>query len=228
MSGSSRDDVRAHLIEVAGELLAAGGPGAMTTRSVAQAAGVQAPTIYRLFGDKLGLLDAVVSHGFTSYVGTKHIDPDGDPVVGLRAGWELHVGFGLANPALFRLMHAALPSSDEHAAVEAGMAVLQERVRRVAVAGRLRVSERRAVDLIRAAGTGVVLTLIDTPADSRDEGLADAAWAAVEAAILTDTPRATAGPSAAAVELRAALPELPQFSPAERTLLAEWLNRLAD
>jgi len=232
MSGSevarSRDDVRAHLIEVAAGLLAAGGPGAVTTRSVAQAAGVQAPTIYRLFGDKLGLLDAVVEHGFASYVGKKRIDPDGDPVVALREGWELHVGFGLANPALFRLMHAALPSSEDHTAVEAGLDVLRERVRRVATAGRLRVSERRAVDLIRAAGTGVVLTLIDAAGSERDEGLADAAWAAVAAAILTDGPLPVGGPSAAAVTLRAALPELAEFSPAERSLLAEWLNRLAD
>ncbi|WP_338419811.1 TetR family transcriptional regulator [Streptomyces klenkii] len=31
----------------------------MTTRAVAAAAGVQAPAIYRLFGDKDGLLEAV-------------------------------------------------------------------------------------------------------------------------------------------------------------------------
>jgi hypothetical protein len=108
------------------------------------------------------------------------------------------------------------------------MGVLQERVHRVAASGRLRVSERRAVDLIRAGGTGVVLTLIDAPPGERDEGLADAAWAAVAAAILTDEPLPAAGPSAAAVTLRAALPELAEFSPAERLLLAEWLNRLAD
>jgi AcrR family transcriptional regulator len=228
MSGSSRDEVRAHLIEVAAGLLAAGGPGAVTTRSVAQAAGVQAPTIYRLFGDKLGLLDAVVEHGFADYVGRKRIDPEADPVAGLRAGWELHVGFGLANPALFRLMHAALPSSEGHGAVEAGLEVLRERVHRVAAAGRLRVSERRAVDLIRAAGAGVVLTLIDAPAEARDEGLADAAWEALAAAVLTEGPRPEGGPSAAAVTLRAALPDLAEFSPAERSLLDEWLGRLAD
>ena len=34
---------------------------------------------------------------------------------------------------------------------------------RVAAAGRLRVSERRAAELIRAAGTGAVLTLLSMP-----------------------------------------------------------------
>ncbi|HEY0937917.1 MAG TPA: helix-turn-helix domain-containing protein, partial [Trebonia sp.] len=56
---SARDQTRAHLVEVAAELLASQGPDAVTTRSVALAAGVQAPAIYRLFGDKGGLLDAV-------------------------------------------------------------------------------------------------------------------------------------------------------------------------
>src|SRR6204780_613444 len=94
---SSRDRTRAQLVEVAAHLLATDGPDAVTTRSVALAAGVQAPTIYRLFGDKNGLLDAVVVHGFASYVEQKHLDLDADPVESLRAGWELHVGFGLAN-----------------------------------------------------------------------------------------------------------------------------------
>jgi hypothetical protein len=90
------------------------------------------------------------------------------------------------------------------------------------------VPERRAVELIQAAGTGVVLTLINQPADDRDEGLAETAWAAVCAAILTDPAAAVAGPPAAAVTLRAALPELAMLSPAERTLLGEWLDRIAD
>ena len=45
---SSRDRTQAQLVEVAAKLLATEGPEAVTTRSVALAAGVQAPTIYRL------------------------------------------------------------------------------------------------------------------------------------------------------------------------------------
>jgi AcrR family transcriptional regulator len=227
---TARDRTRAQLVEVAAELLAAEGPDAVTTRSVALAAGVQAPTIYRLFGDKNGLLDAVAAHGFATYMaGKRPVDADADPVANLRAGWELHIGFGLANPELFRLMTTAL-SADVGRAATAGGEVLKARVHRVAAAGRLRVTERRAVELIRAAGTGVVLTLIDQPDDERDLALADTAWDAVGAAILVpeDTAgRASAGPAAAAVTLRAALPELTVLSPAERTLLADWLDRIA-
>jgi len=226
---SSRDRTRTQLVEVAAELLATGGADAVTTRSVALAAGVQAPTIYRLFGDKSGLLDAVAVHGFVSYVARKHLDDTGDPVVGLRAGWELHVGFGLANPELFRLMHTALRTPDGRAAAARGIEVLQARVHRVAEAGRLRVIERRAVELIRAASTGVVLTLIGQAEDERDDTLADTAWESVCAAILVEeTTAAVTGPAAAAVTLRAALPGLKALTAAERTLLGDWLDRIAE
>jgi AcrR family transcriptional regulator len=226
---SPRDRTRAQLVQVAAELLATEGPDAVTTRSVALAAGVQAPTIYRLFGDKNGLLDAVVEHGFASYMAQKPpVGTDADPVAGLRAGWELHVGFGLANPELFRLMYTALRTPEGRAIAATGTGVLQARVHRVAEAGRLRVTERRAVELIHAAGTGVVFTLIDQAEDERDDALADTAWQSVCATILTgqDTAAGT-GPATAAVTLRAALPDLTALTPAERTLLGDWLDRIA-
>jgi CTP:molybdopterin cytidylyltransferase MocA len=100
-------------------------------------------------------------------------------------------------------------------------------VRRVARSGRLRVPERRAVELIHAAGTGVVFTLIDQPEAGRDESLADLAWEAICATILTETrPAEPGGPVAAAVTVRAALPDLPTFTPSERALLGDWLDRI--
>ena len=229
---SSRDRTRAQLVEVAAKLLATEGPEAVTTRSVALAAGVQAPTIYRLFGDKNGLLQAVAEHGFTSYMASKHpIEAGDDPVENLRAGWELHVGFGLANPELFRLMHTVLGTPRGQAAAATGAAVLQARVHRAAEAGRLRVTERRAVELIRAAGTGVVFTLIDQPEDERDGGLAATAWESVCAAILvdggTDLAGGPAGLAAAAVTLRAGLSDVIALSATERALLGDWLDRIA-
>jgi AcrR family transcriptional regulator len=226
--GTSRDRTRAQLVEVAADLLAAQGPAAVTTRSVALAAGVQAPVIYRIFGDKNGLLDAVVQHGFESYLaGKAPVDGGDDPVRSLRAGWELHVGFGLANPELFRLMNTALRTPDGRAIAAVGQGILRARVHRVAEAGRLRVTERRAVDLIHAAGTGVVFTLIDQDEADRDTGLADTAWEAVCAAILTDAGTAAVpSPAAAAVTLHAALPDLTALSPTERALLGDWLDRI--
>ena len=65
-------DTRERLVKAAAELLIDGGKEAVSTRAVASAAGVQAPTLYRLFGDKDGLLDAVAAYGFADYLATKH------------------------------------------------------------------------------------------------------------------------------------------------------------
>ncbi|KQS73699.1 TetR/AcrR family transcriptional regulator [Modestobacter sp. Leaf380] len=222
-----RTRTRGEVVEVAARLLAAGGADAVTTRAVAAEAGVQAPTIYRLFGDKDGLLDAVAEHVFTTYVAGKQLAPQtDDPVADLRAGWDVHVGFGLANPALSALL-ADPRRGARSPAVRAGADVLRARVRRVAAAGRLRVSEERAVDLVHSIGTGCVLTLVRTPPEERDLGLVDAAWDAVLAAVTTDAAgTAPEGTTVAAVALRAGLDDVAVLSASERALLAEWLDRI--
>src|ERR1039457_6104597 len=101
------DSTRERIVAAAAAgLLTEGGREAVSTRAVSAAAGVQAPAIYRLFGDKQGLLDAVATHGFAAYLNDKtDVKASDDPVEDLRAGWDLHIGFGLANPALYSLMY---------------------------------------------------------------------------------------------------------------------------
>src|ERR1700733_13441578 len=102
IQASARSDTRSKIVDVAARLLREQGPAAVTTRGVAEAAGVQAPTIYRLFGDKDGLLDAVAEHALAAYVADKAVAADsGDPIEVLRGAWHTHIGFGLANAALF-------------------------------------------------------------------------------------------------------------------------------
>jgi AcrR family transcriptional regulator len=213
-------------VDVAAQLLREGGSAAVTTRAVAAAAGVQAPTIYRLFGDKDGLLEAVADHALATYVGTKPTsERTSDPVVDLKAGWDRHIEFGLANPALFALLAASdrAPS----AAANAGPEILRARVHRVAASGRMRVPEHRAVEMIGAAGTGVILSLIAMAPESRDLTLADAMFESVMGSILTDAPALPDGDvAAAAVALRAAAPDLTTLSASERALLVDWLDRV--
>jgi len=219
---------------VAARLLQEQGPAAVTTRGVAEGAGVQAPAIYRLFGDKEGLLEAVAEHVLATYVAAKAAvvaaasDAGVDPLDDLRAGWDTQIEFGLVNPTLFALLSdpgRVLRSP----ALRAGRDVLRSRVHRIASAGRLRVSEERAVGLIEAGGTGVVQTLLSTPPDQRDTGLAQDMYEAVLRQILTDGPERLAGGSAAtAVALRAVVHRLQVLSHGERQLLAEWLDRVVD
>ncbi|MFC1416338.1 TetR/AcrR family transcriptional regulator [Streptacidiphilus cavernicola] len=219
---------RERILAATAELLAAGGRGAVSTRAVGAAAEVKAPTIYRLFGDMQGLLDAVAAEGFTAYLKDKTVlEPTADPVADLRAGWDLHIGFGLANPALYLVMNEPRPGAAPPSAV-AGLAFLSALVRRIAEAGRLRVSEERATDLIQASGRGTTLTLIAMPEQRRDPELSTLAREAVIAAITTDTPAAhPPTPVTAAVALRAVLPRTTALTAREQDLMQEWLDRIA-
>jgi len=224
------DDTRSRILTAAADLVARGGRGALTTRAIAAAAGVQAPTIYRLFGDKRGLVDALAEHGFATYLAEKSVREQGpDPVDDLRAGWDLHVGFGLANPALYPLMYGDPRPGMEQRAATAGMAILRAHIRRIAAAGRLRVAEDRAAGLVHAAGSGTVFALLAIPEDRRDPGLSEAAREAVIAANTTEAPAVEGpGPAAAALAQRVALPDATALSDGERRLLDEWLGRLAN
>jgi AcrR family transcriptional regulator len=218
------DDARLAIVEAAAKLLRDQGVRAVTTRRVAQAAGVQAPTIYRLFGDKDGLVDAVAEHVMAGYVATKAPDLDADPVADLRAGWTTHVAFGLENPELHALLGA--PGRPASPATAAGIEVLRARVRRLATAGLLRVDEPRALAMIHAAGSGTILALLSAPPGERDPGLSAAMFDAVAASILTHAPASPAGElSTAAITFATVVADLPALSAAERGLLTEWLAR---
>ncbi len=226
----TRDSTRERIITAAFELLASGGREAVSTRAVCAAAQVQSPTIYRLFGDKQGLLDAVAGHGFRAYLSGKAAIPEtDDPVEDLRRGWDLHVGFGVANPAIYSLIYGDARPGVESPAAQLASAVLAKRVRRVAEKGRLRVSEFLAAHLVHAAGCGTTLTLISLPEGERDPMLSTLARESVLAAVTTDDagPAAGAGPTGIAVALRAVAPQLTELTDAERTLLAEWMGRVA-
>jgi len=222
------DETREKVLKATAALIETGGPDAATTRAVATAAGVQPPVIYRLFGDKRGLLDAVLEKGMATYVAEKArkaVHPD--PVEDLRAGWDMYVAFGLENPGLFAVMSSAPGPRSPASATSAGLEVLEDKIRRLAKAGRLRVSEARASSLMQAAGSGTVLTLLGQPAETRDTGLSETAREAVLTAITGETSLAdTSGLTGAAAALRASLDEAEVLSPGERLLLGELLDRI--
>src|SRR6478752_7481588 len=95
------------MLRAAADLLQTGGIQAVSTRAVAAAAGVQPPTIYRLFGDKDGLLDAVAGFVLRGYIAKKRMltGTSDDPVVELRDLWDLHIDFGLKEPHCYVLTY---------------------------------------------------------------------------------------------------------------------------
>ena len=227
---SEREDVRRRIVEAATRLLESEGRDAVTTRAVSAAAGVQPPTIYRLFTDMRGLLNAVAESGFDDYLARKHgqVLTD-DPVADLEAGWDLHVQFGLEHPAHYRLMYGQADIGPRPPAVKEAMARLRMLVERVAAAGRLTVGVDTAIDIIQAAGVGITLHLLGSEPEDRD---LDSSRRLREAAIGSVTGRTAAdSPDYArrAVSLKSVLDQAEGLlSPGERALLDEILDRLGD
>jgi AcrR family transcriptional regulator len=227
---SERQELRGRIVDAATVLLRDGGRDAVTTRAVSAAAGVQAPTLYRLFTDMNGLLEAVAADGFARYLTQKHSQAlTEDPVQDLRRGWDTHVGFGLDNPAHYLLMYGgSVPGSSSQAATRS-LERLHLLVERIAVAGRLVVSVETAVAMVHSAGVGLTLNLISIPPEGRDPALPGQLREAVIAAITTASPSSPPAASARAVALKAVLDQVGDlYSKGERALLDELLDRAAN
>lgn len=229
----SRDATRAtqrDAIEAAAlALLDEQGPAAVTSRAVSARAGVQPMTIYRIFGDMDRLLESAASRGFDEYVAAKVGRPRAaDPVDDLRAGWDLHVGYGLEHPYVYAHVYGRYRPGVEPPAVRTAQDILRGLVERTAQAGRLVTDVESACQIIHSAGCGVALTLMQVPAEERDLSVSVRCREAVLAGVTTDAAPALEGPGSYAVALTSLLPEQRgRFTDAELRLLTEWLGRLS-
>ncbi|MCA1186981.1 MULTISPECIES: TetR/AcrR family transcriptional regulator [unclassified Saccharopolyspora] len=225
-------DTKMKIVEVAKRLLDEGGPAAVSTRAVATAAGVHAPAIYRLFGDKDDLMDAVAGHALSTYLaGKTAMRPSGDPVEDLRNGWRLHIGFGLENPDVYSALYGSRRRRAPSEAEQQAERILTGLIHAIAEAGRLAVPEPQAVQLMHAAGRGTIFTLIGSDSDPADaDALADRAFEMVRGVITVpdpaDRPSAADPVARAATTLRAALPDVDRLTAPEKALLDEWLDRV--
>jgi AcrR family transcriptional regulator len=219
---------RERILQAALRLLAESGDAPVSTRAVCAAAGVGAPTLYHHFGDKDGLLDAVVVYGFERYLAEKRARPStGDPVEDLRRGWDQHVEFGRAQPAFYALMYGAGRSAG--AASEEAHRILLGTTEAVARAGRLRVPVHTAAGMIQAACMGVTLRLLSAAGDDAAD-LSARTREAVLAAITTDEAEdRPSSVSGMAIALASAIEgQAPHtLTTAETTMLREWLARIA-
>jgi AcrR family transcriptional regulator len=239
-------NARTRILEAATALLAESPFGDISTRAVCDAAGVGAPALYRQFGDKEGLLSAVVDNAFEKYLSTKRAaTPSEDPVQDLRDGWDSHVAFAQANPSYYRLMHSTVVRTPPASAGEA-FRLLSVVLERCAAAGRLKVSTDVAAQMIMIAKVGVALLTISQSSTFKDPDLSRRVRDAVHAAVLANpTDQAEGGQPgtgepydlddrAETSRVAAGLAALLRRSPAESlshgesTLMQEWLARVSD
>ena len=93
------------ILDATQELLLAEGVEGVSIRKLSERCGYTAPTIYHHFGDKRGLLDALLEERFRLVLDAMTAIPSsGDPVRHLRRMAEAFVAFALANPSHYQLL----------------------------------------------------------------------------------------------------------------------------
>lgn len=177
MSDNTPPDARRRLLVAAADLISDSAGAEVPLRSICDRAGVTLPTLYHHFGNKDGLIEAVVNHGFSSYVETKSAsESSGDPLADIERGWDAHVGFGLENPAFYVLMYGRVRPHQRPSGYELPRALLIDLVAGLAAQGRLAVPINDATERILAANIGTTLHLIaqQSPDLRLSAGLRDA------------------------------------------------------
>jgi AcrR family transcriptional regulator len=199
----------------------------VTTRALTSALHIQAPTIYRIFGDKQGLLDQVALHGFSEHLATwTGWTPGADPIDSLRQGWDMHIDWGLLHPQVYSIAYGEPRLGTSSPAADAIDAILRTQIEVAAKDGLLVIPVPDAVNMIRATGVGVVFTLLAMPEDSRDMTLSTQAREATLTAILAD-PQKREDRDGAAMQLKHQLEASTALTANERALFGDWLDRLA-
>jgi AcrR family transcriptional regulator len=235
-----RSELERRILTATVDLIARTGLDAVSMRVVATEAGVQTPTLYRLFTDKDALLRRVAAFAFEGYLADKHLVLTGDdPATDLRLGWDLHLGFGLDHPAVYSLVFGSTGPSAEPAAEEAHELLLAV-LRRAADRGVLTTSVAEAAVRVHAATVGATFFLLGLAPERRDPSLVAPLREVVLSSLLTTAPRGDTAPPApgdAAVHARALAERLSSgttrtavpgdLRPAEVALLRDWLDRIA-
>ena len=158
-----QDVLRAHLLDVAGRLLAQEGPGALTMRRVAAEVGCSTTVLYTLFGGKDGLAAGLYREGFERL--RRRLDalpPGDDPVERLHVLGAVYRESALADPHYYRVMFLGaipgfVPDDEARAGCDAAFAPLIEAARACMDAALCRAEDPAAVaEVLWAAVHGVV------------------------------------------------------------------------
>ncbi len=107
---------RTQLLDAASDMLAAGGPDALSVRKLAAAVGTSTMAIYTAFGGKEGLIAALYEEAFERMAATQESVPRPDnPLEWLAGLGAAYRQFALDYPSYYALMiSATLPLSELH------------------------------------------------------------------------------------------------------------------
>lgn len=178
------------ILNAAARLLEEHGAEGVTTRSVCQAAGVTAPTLYHHFGDKTGLVRALIGRGIGEFMAMKRAGrATDDPLTDLGNGWKDWIDFGLERPSLFRLMIEA--ARVDRSITQESFEVMQGYLIRLRDDDRLQVAVEVGAEAIWAAASGVQALFMQGMEPAKIRSTADFLYRAVIAAVVKPTERSS-------------------------------------
>jgi AcrR family transcriptional regulator len=136
-------DLRVALLDAAGDLLHAEGPGALTTRRLAEAAGTTTQSIYTLFGGKEGIVRAMFREGYARLEARiRKVRDTDNPLEDLFQQGRAYRAAALASPHYYDVMFGHpvpefTPDDDDLAASNVTRDLLERGVQRCIDAGHI-------------------------------------------------------------------------------------------
>jgi AcrR family transcriptional regulator len=157
------DSVGSMLLKSASELLASEGPGALTVRRIATAAGVSTMNVYSRFGGKDGVVEHLFIEGFNRLrAGMSSVVATDDPIADVMACGLSYRRFAIENPTLYSVMFDRVvpdyqPTIEAQMIAGATLEQLADRLERAMAAGALKEADRMSTAaLVWATCHGVV------------------------------------------------------------------------
>jgi len=226
MTADARGDTRTRLLDAAATMIAASPGEEVSLRAICAAVGVKMPTLYHFFGNKQGLLDAVIERGFDLYLAEKSsTESTGDPIQDIRAGWDAHVAFGLANPGFYTLMYGTVRPGYSPSPQARPSQILRRLTALASEQGRLAVDPHQAAAHILVTNIGVTLRQIVLAQEDRALSIA------VREGVIAAITGTTTGTHSMREQIHHVLehahahPDV--LGATETALLSSWLRRLA-
>jgi AcrR family transcriptional regulator len=141
------DSVGSTLIKAASDLLATEGPGALTVRGIANAAGVSTMNVYSRFGGKDGVVEHLFVEGFQRLrAGMESVVATDDPLADMVSCGLSYRQFAIENPTLYSVMFDRVvpdyqPTIESQLIAASTLELLASRLERAMKAGALRTAE---------------------------------------------------------------------------------------
>lgn len=190
--GERASDSRAAILEATEAVLLAEGVEGMSIRRVTDRCGYTAPTIYHHFGDKAGLVRALLEARFREILDVMEAIPrDGDAAVYLRESARAFVRFALENPSYYRLL--TMPGLDPQSvpSAESSRALVKRALEQLAREGTLATRDIEAAFETTWAMIHGLISLRLLHADHRfSDRMIELAFDVMEGGLLRREPRA--------------------------------------